>query len=112
MSFVLTLLISSAQAATITVDATGGGDFSSLQAAVDAAASDDRLVINSGTYAENISISGKNLNLEGAGSLTTTIWGDGSTGIEHQRRHGDRDRACDHERGGRHRSPRWKHHPR
>jgi MYXO-CTERM domain-containing protein len=78
MSLVLTLLITSAQAATITVDATGGGDFSSLQAAVDAAASEDRLVINSGTYTENITISGKNLNLEGAGSLTTTIWGDGS----------------------------------
>jgi MYXO-CTERM domain-containing protein len=78
MSIVLALVLSSAHAATLTVDATGGGDFASLQDAVDAALSGDRLVINSGTYSENITISDKNLSLEGAGSISTTIWGDGS----------------------------------
>jgi len=78
MTLVLALLTVSAQAATLTVDATGGGDYLSIQSAIDAAASDDRLVINSGTYMENISINGKDLTLEGAGSTTVTIWGDGT----------------------------------
>ena len=77
MSLILALMIPVAQAATITVDATGGGDYALLQEAVDAASDGDRLVVNSGTYTENVVIDGKNLNLEGAGSVSVTIWGDG-----------------------------------
>jgi MYXO-CTERM domain-containing protein len=78
MTLLTFLLIPASFAATHTVDATGGADFTSLQAAVDAAESGDSIIVNSSTYNENVTISAKSLYIEGAGSSTTTIWGDGT----------------------------------
>ncbi len=57
-----------AYAATINVPA----DHATIQAAVDAAASNDTIIIASGTYTEQVSIT-KSLTLQGAGQALTTI---------------------------------------
>ncbi|MBI5244988.1 MAG: caspase family protein [Elusimicrobia bacterium] len=55
----------------ISVRADGTGDFKSIQAAIDAAEEGDAIRIASGTYAEHISINGKNgLSLIGEGSAS------------------------------------------
>ena len=64
-----------AAAATLCVNPGGtGGCFSTIQAAVNAAASRDVIQIEAGTYAENVSIGGPGvLSLEGAGIGATII---------------------------------------
>jgi len=67
-----------ALAATLVVDAGGGGDHTSIQAAVDAASTGDTIEIRAGTYVETVEVDGKSLVLQGAGSSSVSIQGDGS----------------------------------
>ena len=57
---------------TITVDAGGGGDHTTIQAAVDAASSGDTIIVKTGTYAENVELDIR-LALQGEGSAGTII---------------------------------------
>jgi pectin methylesterase-like acyl-CoA thioesterase len=61
---------------TIIVDKNGGGDHSTIQAAVNAASPLDTIRVWSGNYAENVVIN-KDLTLLGNGSATTVIDGGG-----------------------------------
>ena len=73
------LLASVAQGATLCVNPGGtSGCFASVQAAVDAAASDDTITIAAGTYVENVLIEGRRLQLLGDDPTTTVIDGGGS----------------------------------
>ncbi|HYN44489.1 MAG TPA: S-layer protein domain-containing protein [Candidatus Limnocylindrales bacterium] len=60
----LVLLAGGADAATITVSASGGGDYMSIQAAINAAHGGDTILVDSGTYYENVDVS-KQLVLRG-----------------------------------------------
>lgn len=61
------------------VNAGLGGDFNTIQAAIDAAGSGDSIEVRAGTYSERIDFSGKTLDIFSTeGSATTTIRGDGS----------------------------------
>ncbi len=55
------------------VDAGGGGDFLTIGEAVTAAATDDRIEVWAGTYAEAVDFGGKDLELVGDGSGLTII---------------------------------------
>ena len=57
--------------ATLTVGL--GGTYSTIQAAVDAAGNGDRIEIAAGTYREQVTVDGKNITLQGAGSGQTII---------------------------------------
>ncbi len=61
--------------ATHKVNGTGGGDYTSIQAAVDAAASGDVIEVDPGTYRENVLITEKSLTIRGADPSTTIIDG-------------------------------------
>ena len=76
MTLTSLLILQSAWAATHTVDASGEGDFTSIQSAVDAAASGDTINVAAGTYEESINISAKTLTIEGAGVGATIISSD------------------------------------
>ena len=79
MTFALCALIvgawaAGASAADIYVDWSGGGDYTTIQAAVDAAAgSGDVIHVAAGTYREQIKIDGKSLDLIGAGIGSTIV---------------------------------------
>ena len=64
-------------AATIIVDQGGGGNHTTIQAAVNAANSGDTIYVWAGTYTENVVIS-KTLTIIGNGSMNTTINGGGN----------------------------------
>jgi hypothetical protein len=67
-----------AGATTWTVDIAGGGDYSSIQAAIDAALPGDEIAVAPGTYLEIIDFQGKAIRLYGtAGADFTTIDGTG-----------------------------------
>jgi hypothetical protein len=68
------VLASTGYAAPLSVCASGCA-FSSIQSAVDAAASGDSINIAAGRYVENVTIAGKNLQLIGAGNGRTTVDG-------------------------------------
>ena len=51
----------------------GSGGFATIQAAVDAAVNGDTILIAAGTYREQVSISGKDITLQGAGVGQTII---------------------------------------
>ncbi|NLW83956.1 MAG: hypothetical protein GXY41_06080 [Phycisphaerae bacterium] len=62
----------------ISVDAAGGGDFTSIQAAIDSAANGDEIVVAPGTYDEAITFYGKAVRLRSSGGpAITTIDGTG-----------------------------------
>jgi MYXO-CTERM domain-containing protein len=81
MNLIALLMVPSSLAATITVNADGSGDYSSVQSAVDAASSGDTIQVASGTYVENVSVSTKTLYIEGSGVGATVIEGDGSSTV-------------------------------
>jgi hypothetical protein len=58
---------------TWTVDCDGGGDFVSIQAAIDAAVSGDRIGLAACTYFERIDYIGKSLEIYGIGGSAVTI---------------------------------------
>ena len=68
-SLSLLLLTAAASASTITVP----GDFSTIQAAVDAAVSGDKIVIKSGSYRENVTVITSGISLIGVGGSTKVV---------------------------------------
>ncbi|NIA11877.1 MAG: hypothetical protein GWP10_19660 [Nitrospiraceae bacterium] len=71
---VLAVLLACAGAAaggTWVVDDDGGADFTSIQAAVDAASAGDTIEVRSGTYVENVDVD-KRLTLVGEGADVVT----------------------------------------
>ncbi len=55
----------SVQAATIYVDSQGGGNYTSIQAAIDNASSGDTIIVANGTYYESVTINKSNIKLMG-----------------------------------------------
>ncbi len=66
-------------AAVWVVDQGGGGDFLTIQEAIDAAVTGDEVIVNLGTYTENLNYLGKDLWIHSAEGPGTTIL-DGSEG--------------------------------
>jgi|GEM_PF-2110837 len=81
MTLVTLLTLTAANAATLTVSSDGSGDYSSVQAAVDAATSGDTIQIGPGTFTEAIAVSAKTLYLQGSGIGSTILDGDGATTV-------------------------------
>mgnify|MGYP006280500061 CR=1 FL=1 len=79
-SLVLSLIFALPAASTVwLVDPGGGGDFIEIQAAINAAASGDQILVEPGTYVENLDYLGKDLVVESIGGPdVTTI--DGANG--------------------------------
>lgn len=75
----LLLLPPAARAAIYIVAPDGSGDFTAIQAAIQAASSGDEIIVQPGTYVENLSYLGKNLLVRGAEGPDETIL-DGSGG--------------------------------
>lgn len=76
---VILLSLTTAHATLWIVDQGGSGDFKAIQDAIDAAASGDEILVNAGTYDENLDYLGKSLWIHSAsGPNATTI--DGSHG--------------------------------
>ena len=70
----LLLISSTAFGATYTVDPSGSGDYTTIQAAIDGAADGDTITVGSGTYAEAVDLGGKNLTISSSsGSSSTSI---------------------------------------
>lgn len=72
--FIGHFIINSVSADTIYVDDGGGGDFTSIQEAIDAANESDTINVFSGEYVENIVVN-KTIHIVGAGSSNTEIIG-------------------------------------
>ncbi|NJD78276.1 MAG: hypothetical protein FIB08_14485 [Candidatus Methanoperedens sp.] len=64
ITILVLLLAGGAEAATITVNASGGGDYTKIQDAVNAASPGDTILVNSNTYYENVNVN-KQLTLRG-----------------------------------------------
>jgi len=74
----LALTPQAAAAAVHTVDVSGGGDFTSIQEAIDASSSGDSISVEAGTYYEVIDFDGKALVIASTGGAeVTTIDGNG-----------------------------------
>jgi len=64
------------------VNAAGGADFTTIQAAIDAAGNGDEIEVAPGTYNENIDFKGKGIRLYSSGGASvTTIQGDGTRNV-------------------------------
>ncbi len=72
--FCLFAFFENCQAADINVDDSGGADYTSIQAAINAANASDTINVASGTYNENIVVN-KSLTIIGAGNANTKIIG-------------------------------------
>lgn len=68
------------EAATLVVDAGGGGQYTSIQAAIDNASSGDTIRVFDGVYNEDITIN-KTISLFGNGSATTELNGSGNSDV-------------------------------
>ena len=67
-------------AATWTVDRYGSGDYTTIQAAINAASSGDSISVLPATYTETVDYKGKNLDISSTGGAAVTIIdGDGAT---------------------------------
>jgi hypothetical protein len=66
-------------AATWIVDQQGGGDFTTIQAGIQGAASNDEIVVHPGIYFENINFLGKDVQVRGSAGAEATVI-DGSAG--------------------------------
>ncbi len=74
-----TLVAPSAQADTLTVGDLAGNDFTTIQAAIDAASNGDEILVAPGTYEENIDFLTKSIIVRGdGGPKTTQLVGTGS----------------------------------
>jgi parallel beta-helix repeat protein len=71
------LLAGSANATTFTVNASGGGDYTRIQAAIDNASAGDTILVYSGIYHENVNVT-KQLTLRGIGNPVVDAAGSGS----------------------------------
>jgi len=72
-------LAAPAFAATLTVDAAGGGDYTNIQAAINAASSGDRVEVAPGAYAGPLDFSGRSVAIVGTGgAVATTLTAGGS----------------------------------
>ncbi len=71
--FMLLLIVPCGWARTIMVDAGGEGEFTSIQAAIDAAEGGDEIVVAPGTYYEGINFNGKAVKLVSSGGADVTI---------------------------------------
>jgi parallel beta-helix repeat protein len=71
------LLVGGAGAATLTVDDSGGENYSRIQDAINNASAGDTILVNSGTYFENVDVN-KRLNLHGIGMPVVDAGGNGS----------------------------------
>lgn len=69
----LSLVPAQARAEVVTVCGDGTGDFTTIQAAIDAAAGGDEVVVCSGTYDEVINLLGKAITLRSEDGAETTI---------------------------------------
>jgi len=69
---ILFVLVNTAACATWVVDDSGSADFTSIQAAVDAANAGDTIEVRSGTYYENVNVN-KQLTLIGKGASVVTV---------------------------------------
>ena len=74
------LLTSGVSAATITVNDSGGADYTRIQDAINAANDDDIIQVMTGTYSENVVVN-KSVILRGQNNLTTIINGNGSSNV-------------------------------
>lgn len=75
----VSLAASGVAAATWIVDPGGGGDFTSVQPAIEAAAPGDEILIHDGTYVENLDFLGKDLWVHSSGGPSAVVI-DGSDG--------------------------------
>ena len=74
----LALAARPALADTISVDAAGGADSSSIQGGIDLATGGDTVQVAAGKYGENIDFLGKNIAVIGAGANSTFLVGTGA----------------------------------
>ncbi|UCH90240.1 MAG: hypothetical protein JSV49_06280 [Thermoplasmata archaeon] len=77
MIFEIEVVEESAEAATYIVDPAGNQDFTTIQAAINAAGSGDTIYVWAGTYVENVVVN-KSVSIIGNASINTTINGGGS----------------------------------
>ena len=66
-------LCANLQAAVINVNIAGGGDYTSIQPAIDAAVDGDEIVVHPGLYRERIAFNGKDIVVRSADPLTSSV---------------------------------------
>ena len=78
--FLILFIVGSGEGETVTVDAYGAGDYTTIQSAIDSASAGAMIRVWDGTYFESISVN-KPISLIGNGSDSTIIIGDNSTDV-------------------------------